>query len=325
MNRRRLLSALGAGAALTGVSTMSADTQTLEFQHVCGGNSDSIKYQFAIDGEIVDPSPDDEDEIVDSGEGGIGYVAQGGIDTWAYSGTLQEVRANAPVELRVNGNEIVQADCDAEGPVVHKQLGQASTTGAQSTTSGSGESANTAEAAEVDSSDGFCRFDNGINIRSQPNEVEFELATTHGIETNTGRRVDTISTDHRAEYTYAGEIFSFRLQGRGRVYIDQTTVCGEEAVSDKDNVAGGGHDEFCEFNQSVSAYAPRDESAAVTFGASHEIQVSEGGRRVPALTFEIDDDSSKIFNYAGWLTAFALDGVAEVRIEQPAPCANPSE
>jgi len=322
MNRRKLLSVLGAGATLTSVSTVSADAQTLEFQHVCEDNSDSIKYQFAIDGEIVDPSPDDEDEIIDSGEGGRGYVAQGGIDTWAYSGTIQEVRANAPLEVRMNGDEIVPADCDADAPVVHRQIEQDSGNGAQSTTSRSVESESEAEEVEVGGSDEFCRFDNGINIRSHSEQLQFELATTSGVEKPNGQRVSSVSGKNPIGYRYAGKISSFSMRGRGRVSIDQQKECSDKKVTTGESAVGGGGEGFCEFNQEFSASTEEGQKATIKFGASHNIQLSEGGQRVPAVKFTVPADSNKHFKYAGWLTALSIDGKVEVRIRQSAPCAD---
>lgn len=187
----------------------------------------------------------------------------------------------------------------------------------------------TAVAAD-DQGDDFCRYDNSLLVRSQPNEILYKFTPTHGVETKNGRRLDDVKRTHRADFTYAGQAEHFWFSGQGRAYIDQTAPCGDEDVIGRgreDEIPGGSEDEFCELNQSVSAYVPEAEreSATVLFGASHYIEPEDGGQRVPHTTFEVPVGESRAVPYAGWLTAFSLDGPAQVDITQAAPCANPDD
>lgn len=112
------------------------------------------------------------------------------------------------------------------------------------------------------------------------------------------------------------------MRGRGRVLIDQGTICSDEKVTTNNCVVGGTGKGFCEFNQTLSASTDEGETATITFGASHTIQLSEGGRRVPTTTFTVPANGRKTFAYAGWLTALAIDGKVDIKIEQSAPCAD---
>lgn len=307
VSRRSVLAALGAGATGAIATTPASATTKRLVIYQPNGCHGMVEYTICVTGTVDEQANiDDWDSVTNDGtcaEGAMG--PEHGNDIFTYTGSIKDVELSGPAAVIADGEVLNDPGC---GPPPADPAAETTQEDAQPASS---------------EDDDFCRFDNSISVQSQPNDVAYELETTHGIETKNGRRVDTIEADHRADYTYAGEISSFWFEGQGRAYIDQTTVCGDEQVTDTDSVPGGSHDEFCEFNQSVSAFAPDGESATVTFGASHEIQVSEGGRRVPALTFEVADDKRKTFSYSGWLTAFALDGVAEVNIRQAAPCANP--
>lgn len=186
-----------------------------------------------------------------------------------------------------------------------------------------------------DDSERFCPFENKASFSAEAGmRFSYRLTTTKGIEKDNGQRVQSVTGQVEGkgvahsldEYNYAGEVTQCQVAGGGHAILNQTTPCSTVDATQlgRDCATGGNGTGFCEFNNSFSVEPTQNKDVSAVAGTTHNIQMNEGGRRVPVVEFTVssnaDGDDPTEYSYAGEVTHFAVEGPAKVNIAQSKPC-----